>query len=406
MAARRVNMSDLFGAKMPEPETSEQQAGPEERLIYVRTERLLPNPHNPREDLGDLQDLRSIAEIQRQSLLVVDRAAYLALYPEEAEACRGIDYVVVNGCRRHAAAVKWGREQLACAVNDSVAATRASLARAAYDENVERRDFDPIEEARAVANVVAEYPTAKEAAQAEGWSQTWISERKSLLKIHPDLQRQVRAKARGEEGGLAINVARRLGSVKGIEAMTLAQQVEALDGLLRADAEASEAKKEARRKVRQAKATTVPAERAAAGFSAENSGGAARPGAEFSAENSGGAPLPDQRTAPTDAAGPAAELASGVAQLQAIVSRLESRGLVAAGDAEAIRELIATLRLPEAPAEAEPVLDPGEARRYLVRLACGDTIGRDFPPMDPTTTCLTHGRQDVLGYDDTGLTAR
>lgn len=42
-----------------------------------------------------------------------------------------------------------------------------------------------------------------------------------------------------------------------------------------------------------------------------------------------------------------AELAAEVERLQAILRRMESRGLVASGDAEAVRGLLAALRLPE-----------------------------------------------------------
>ncbi|MFE1522120.1 hypothetical protein ACFW9I_35945 [[Kitasatospora] papulosa] len=46
-------------------------------------------------------------------------------------------------------------------------------------------------------DVVAEYLTAKDAAAAEGWSESWISHRKNLLKLHPELQKEVRARAAG-----------------------------------------------------------------------------------------------------------------------------------------------------------------------------------------------------------------
>ncbi|GAA2984621.1 hypothetical protein GCM10010519_18840 [Streptomyces lactacystinicus] len=256
--ARRVNVSDLLGTPPPDSENPEgtEKSEKADRLIHVKTSRLLPNPHNPRDEVGDLSDLSSIQEIQRQSLLVVTRAAYLDLYPKESEKLRGYDYVVVNGCRRHAAAVKYGRDQLACAVNDSVARSRAALRRAAYDENVERRDLDPIEEAKAVVAIVAEYPTAKEAAEAEGWTGAWISQRRSLLKLRPEVQALVRSHARtGGETGLSIRAARRLGSVKGIEEMSAEQQLRELERLAAEDA----VKKAADRQARQSSKTPTPA---------------------------------------------------------------------------------------------------------------------------------------------------
>jgi ParB family chromosome partitioning protein len=278
MSSKRVDMNTLFAQGPKGPDRQEERSGTEPRAITVKTDRLLPNPHNPRDSVGDLEDLRSIAEIQRQSLLVVTRAAYLTLYPDEAEACRGIDYVVANGNRRQRAAEKWGRAELICVVNDSVAASRAALMRAAYDENVQRLDFDPIEDAKAVLSIVSEYATAKEAAAAEGWSETWISHRRSLLRLHPELQDQVRAKARTGVG-LAVRTARELGSVKGIDGMTLLQQQEALQALLDTKAETAAAKKAERQAAKaeakqrpavQPLAEHIPAPAGSSGFSAEN----------------------------------------------------------------------------------------------------------------------------------------
>ncbi|MFF1790184.1 ParB/RepB/Spo0J family partition protein [Kitasatospora sp. NPDC058243] len=221
--------------------------GPDSPARWVPTANCLPNPRNPRDDLGDLSDLASIKDRQLQSCLAVTPDAYLRLWPEDEGllAAGPQDVVIVNGNRRRAAAALYGREQLLVVVDDSVADSKATLLRAALDENMARKDFDPIEEANAVLLIVAQYATAKEAAEAEGWSQSWISHRKNLLKLHPELQRQVRAKARGEEG-VSINVARRLGSVKGIEAMSLAEQTEQLEQLLQADADAVAAKRAAK----------------------------------------------------------------------------------------------------------------------------------------------------------------
>src|SRR5262249_24964255 len=82
---------------------------------------LTPNPRNPRDDVGNLEDLASIADMQLQPAVVVTAKAYQRLYPEDAIDTR---YVVVNGCRRLAAAHKYGRTDLDIVVNDDVARDR------------------------------------------------------------------------------------------------------------------------------------------------------------------------------------------------------------------------------------------------------------------------------------------
>ena len=165
---------------------------------------LTPNPRNPRDDLGDLSDLESIADMQLQPAVVVTKAAYLTLYPEDRIATR---LVVINGCRRLAAAHKYGRTDLDIVVNDAIARDRVTLISASIAENVDRQDFDVIEEAKAVASLVKECGTAADAANRLRKTEAWVSQRRSLLMLAPELQRALR---RGE---LAIREARQLARV-------------------------------------------------------------------------------------------------------------------------------------------------------------------------------------------------
>ena len=103
---------------------------------------LVANPRNPRVGLGDLSDLASIAAIQLQSVLVVSRAAYLLLYPEDEKELGAARWVVVNGCRRLGAAHLYGRADLEIVVKDEVADSRALLLAVSITENVAREGFD------------------------------------------------------------------------------------------------------------------------------------------------------------------------------------------------------------------------------------------------------------------------
>ncbi|MFF7328374.1 ParB/RepB/Spo0J family partition protein [[Kitasatospora] papulosa] len=172
---------------------------------------LVANPRNPREDLGDLEDLRSIAKRQLQPYLVVTSKGYLALWPEDAERVGDAQYLVVNGCPWLAAAHKFGRAELLIVHDETVAVSRGELLGAAVEENIGRQDFDIIEEARAVEAVVAEYPSTREAAKARGWTHGWVSQQRALLKLTPEMQRMLRA------GDLAVRDARRLARVPAAE---------------------------------------------------------------------------------------------------------------------------------------------------------------------------------------------
>ncbi|MGW6730192.1 ParB/RepB/Spo0J family partition protein [Nocardia sp. NPDC055029] len=168
---------------------------------------LVANPRNPRVDLGDLTGLASIAEIQLQPALVVTRAAYLRLYPEDETDLGSARWVVVNGCRRLAASQKFGRAELEFVVKDEVAASRATLLAVSIAENVDRQNFDVLEEARAVDALIAECGTAAAAGGQLKRSEGWVSQRRALLQLAPELQDALR------RGDLAVRVARSLARV-------------------------------------------------------------------------------------------------------------------------------------------------------------------------------------------------
>jgi ParB family chromosome partitioning protein len=201
----RTNLADLassVGDQSPvERATTRTEAGPS-RSAPLND--LTPNPRNPRDDVGNLEDLASIADMQLQPAVVVTAKAYQRLYPDDAIATR---YVVINGCRRLAAAHKFGRIDLDVVVNDEVARDRITLISASIAENVDRQDFDVIEEARAVEALVQECGQAIDAADRLRKTPAWVSQRRALLELTPELQTALR---RGE---LAIREARNLARV-------------------------------------------------------------------------------------------------------------------------------------------------------------------------------------------------
>lgn len=196
-----ASLTEAVGDNSPVEMHGEPPAAPP-RSVPLRD--LTANPRNPREDLGDLSTLASIADLQLQPVTVVTRDAYLTLYPEDHIETR---FVVINGCRRLAAAKEFGRLELDISVNDAVARDRVTLISAAIAENVDRQDFDVIEEAKAVQLLVEECGQATLAAERLQKTKGWVSQRLALLRLAPELQSALR---RGE---LAIREARTLARV-------------------------------------------------------------------------------------------------------------------------------------------------------------------------------------------------
>src|SRR4029077_20726575 len=197
----RKSFAELIG-EVGENSPVDQMTGTPSRTAQLTD--LTPNPRNPRDDLGDLSYLESIADMQLQPAVVVTKGAYLKLYPDESITTR---FVVINGCRRLAAAHKYGRTDLAIVVNDEIARDRITLISASIAENVDRQDFDVIEEAKAVESLVKECGSAVDAANRLRKTEAWVSQRRALLQLAPELQTALR---RGE---LAIREARSLARV-------------------------------------------------------------------------------------------------------------------------------------------------------------------------------------------------
>ncbi|WP_396932150.1 ParB/RepB/Spo0J family partition protein [Mycolicibacterium sp.] len=165
---------------------------------------LVGNPYNPRDSLGDLEELRSIVDMQLQPVVAVTRAAFQQIHPEAEITAR---WVVILGNRRLAAAQKFGRPDLEIVIKDELAKDRGTLLTAVIAENVDRQGFDVIEEAKAVERLVAEFGSADGAAEHLHKSKTWVSQRRALLKLAPEIQEATR------RGDLAIREARSLASV-------------------------------------------------------------------------------------------------------------------------------------------------------------------------------------------------
>lgn len=209
-ALKRGHEATSFGHKaLTEPQSSDAPPAATGSdgtyLVSVPVEKLVPNPRNSRDSLGDLEDLATIVDTQLQPATVVSRDVWLDVYPADVDVIDDAEYIVVNGCRRLAAAQKFGRPALDVVVHDSVAADDKSVIAAMLIENIAREDLDPIEEAKGVQLAVNAAGSQADVARMLGKSKAWVSKRLTLLKLDPEVLEAFR------DGRLKINEAYELG---------------------------------------------------------------------------------------------------------------------------------------------------------------------------------------------------
>jgi ParB family transcriptional regulator, chromosome partitioning protein len=169
---------------------------------------LANNPFNPRDELTEIEEtaesLRARGQIQ--PVTVVRRAAFLHAYPgREGELKDSAEYVVIDGNRRLAAAELAGLAELRIDVNDDLAATAADIVESALIANIHRVDLPPMDQAKAIQELVQIHGTQGEVARRLGKTPAWVSQRMALLELTPDLQEKV------ETGELKVESARRIG---------------------------------------------------------------------------------------------------------------------------------------------------------------------------------------------------
>ncbi|WP_446458698.1 hypothetical protein [Streptomyces rochei] len=201
MAGRRTSLAALAGAKVDDvPGRSDPV------LLSLPLDRLHCTRFNPRRNFGTDEDLRDFGEKlkkeQLQPAVVVSRAGYLKLWPDEAERVGTASYVIANGERRYRASLLVGRGTLEVVHREDVAASRASFLDAVQSENNDRQNLDPIERAIAIETMVTELGGADKVAAYYSKTKGWVSQQRKLLKLTAELQNLV------SSGDMPIRVAR------------------------------------------------------------------------------------------------------------------------------------------------------------------------------------------------------
>lgn len=181
-------------------------------LQTVQLDEVAAHPDNPRESLGDLEELAaSIRSLGlRQPIVVVPVDKFLSTnrqltVPSTAK------WVILAGHRRRAAALLAGVQTVPAWVRPDLAA-REDAAETFVVENVHRAALSPLEEARVYALLTdLSGGTQRAVAQRCGVSQAHVSKRMSLLKLPQTAQDAL------ADGTFAITDALALTTVEGSE---------------------------------------------------------------------------------------------------------------------------------------------------------------------------------------------
>jgi ParB family chromosome partitioning protein len=173
---RRRALGKGLGTILPEMPAAAQ----EENLRYLNAESIIPNRFQPRKQFGE-QDLEALASsIRKEGVL-------LPIIVRQREG----RYELIAGERRWRAAIKAGLKRIPAQVKE--VGDREAL-ELAMVENLQRRDLDPMEEARGYQEMGEKFSmTQEEIASSVGRSRPAIANALRLLKLPTDIQEQIRS---------------------------------------------------------------------------------------------------------------------------------------------------------------------------------------------------------------------
>lgn len=283
-AADRLGTGSSFG-KVPRGRSDRGRAKaiaqgdvPAYELVRLHLDEVAPTPLNPRRNFGTDDEKSRFGEELRQAQLAacvaVSRDAYLALWPDHESQIGSVAHVLVNGERRYRSATHVGLEALDFVVRDDLASSREEFVNHLLKENLEREDFDVIERARGVQELVqvcseqSSRGARTRAAERLGKDRSWITNQLVLLELPHEVQRMLSSGDIAERDGRAL--ARHLKDHAGLEAADLIAHLKAVkEGEAQAKAE--------EKAILQAARTAIAADTDGPLLSADNNGDAALP---------------------------------------------------------------------------------------------------------------------------------
>ena len=148
-------------------------------LVYISIDKLFPHPHNPRKDLGDLTELAESIKAQGiiQNLTVVP---YEINWAEDGKAHISVQYRVIIGHRRMAAAKLAGLTELPCTITEMDDRTQIGTM---LLENIQRADLTVMEQADGFQMMLDLGESVKGISGKTGFSETTVKHRLKLNEL-------------------------------------------------------------------------------------------------------------------------------------------------------------------------------------------------------------------------------
>lgn len=149
-----------------------------QQIVYLNVENIFPHPKNPRKDLGDLTELADSIKANgiMQNLTVIRQ-------PWSVNDTKPVNYTVIIGHRRLAAAIKAGLLEVPCVITEMN--EKKQLATMLL-ENMQRSDLTVYEQAEGFQMMIDFGTNVGEISKKTGFSETTVRRRVKLLDLDKD----------------------------------------------------------------------------------------------------------------------------------------------------------------------------------------------------------------------------
>ena len=177
-------------------ETSGDEETQKEAIFYIETERIKPNPYQPRKEFNQ-EGLQTLADS------IKDHGVLQPLIVSRAEGGAGVsEYQLVAGERRLLASKMAGMNQVPGIIREP---TEKEKLEVSLIENVQRMDLNPMEEAEAFKRLQKDFDFTHEAiARMVGKSRVAVTNTMRLLDLPEEIKQAVRDEKINEGHARAI----------------------------------------------------------------------------------------------------------------------------------------------------------------------------------------------------------